>query len=125
MGQTAIGKNIGCDFMRFFDKITEKCVDVEGETITVGRQPGNDLLLPPGENRIALYGYPSGPVILGQTVSRHHAKIHAKDWGTYIEDLGSTGGTRVNEEYVRKGVVREIKPGDVIRFGSYVLEFKG
>ncbi len=61
-------------------------------------------------------------VILGDDgVSRRHARILAEDSGEYaVEDLGSTNGTTVNGEQVKRQTLRD---GDRISLGRTVLKF--
>ena len=48
-------------------------------------------------------------------VSAKHATLRWNGRGWVVEDLGSTNGTRVNGEQVRRA--RPVKPGDVVEFG--------
>ncbi|KAK3012393.1 hypothetical protein RJ639_010558 [Escallonia herrerae] len=53
------------------------------------------------------------------TISRFHAVLQFKKNGdAYIYDLGSTHGTYVNKNQVKKKVYVELHVGDVIRFGQ-------
>lgn len=70
-------------------------------TITLGRAEENDIVL-------------SDP-----TVSGKHAKIIIKQDKYFIEDLGSSNGTRVNGKLVTK---KEIYEGDDIKLGTYTLK---
>lgn len=67
----------------------------------IGRDPQNDLRL------------------ADRSVSRRHAAITLTDQGAWIEDLGSTGGTRVNQDEVTNP--RPLHPGDHIQLGSLTL----
>jgi len=53
------------------------------------------------------------------TVSRTHAKFYKEQDGWYIEDLGSSNGTYVNEKKISEKT--RIKKGDVIGLSSGVL----
>lgn len=68
-------------------------VPLEKDTITLGRLPGNDVMI---EDTV---------------VSGHHAKIMVVHGTAFLEDLNSTNGTFVNSERVRRCV---LKHGDVI-----------
>ncbi|XP_073010400.1 uncharacterized protein [Typha latifolia] len=62
------------------------------------------------------------------TISRYHAVLQFKrDGGVFLYDLGSTHGTSVNKNQVKKKVYTEIHVGDVIRFGlsSRLYIFQG
>ncbi len=58
-----------------------------------------------------------------RTVSREHARIRRRITGYYIEDLGSTHGTRVNGVRIR-GRAR-LNDGDVIAIGPARSEGQG
>lgn len=51
-------------------------------------------------------------------ISRQHAKIHIEAETYYIEDLGSSNGTYVNNNAVPKGERCEIVTEDVIALGK-------
>ncbi|WP_428268838.1 FHA domain-containing protein [Haliangium sp.] len=53
-------------------------------------------------------------------VSRKHSMIRMEGDGYFIEDLGSSNGTHVNEERVSK---RRLAHNDVLRCGSLVLRY--
>ena len=53
-------------------------------------------------------------------VSQEHARIFAKNGSWYVEDLGSTNGTFVNEQ--RLAAPAMLTSGDRIRVGTTILE---
>ncbi len=57
-------------------------------------------------------------VIEDSTVSARHARVYTYLTVSYIEDLGSSNGTFLNENKVQKHI---LKPGDIIRLGKYQL----
>ena len=69
-----------------------------GPTTTLGRQPGNDV------------------VVAETGVSRQHAEIASTDDGYRLRDLSSTNGTFVNSKKV-EGEGSLLKDGDKIRLG--------
>ena len=69
------------------------------EPITIGRGPLNDLQL-----------------IEDNFASGRHAVIEPRPDGTWVEDLGSTNGTFVNDEPV--AAPRRLISGDVVRVGE-------
>ena len=68
--------------------------------VTIGRHESNDLQL------------------ASRTVSNFHAEIVKDGDGLQIRDLGSTNGTRVNQQSVEASPVG---PGDSIRIGNHVM----
>jgi hypothetical protein len=55
-------------------------------------------------------------------VSQQHARIFGKGDRWYVEDLGSTNGTFVNDQ--RLAAPAQVEPGDRIRVGTTVLELR-
>jgi pSer/pThr/pTyr-binding forkhead associated (FHA) protein len=53
-------------------------------------------------------------------VSQEHARIFAKNGSWYVEDLGSTNGTFVNEQ--RLAAPAMLTGGDRIRVGTTIVE---
>ena len=54
--------------------------------------------------------------------SQQHARIFGKDGGWYVEDLGSTNGTFVNEQRLVAPAL--LQPGDRVRVGTTILELR-
>src|SRR6476469_119208 len=59
-------------------------------------------------------------VLYDPGVSRKHARIFIEGDGYGVEDLGSSNGTRVNGEIVKKTI---LKDGDAITLGPVVFNF--
>ena len=55
-------------------------------------------------------------------VSQRHARFFARDGGWYVEDMGSTNGTYLNDQRVTQPA--EVHAGDVVRLGKTVLELR-
>jgi pSer/pThr/pTyr-binding forkhead associated (FHA) protein len=55
-------------------------------------------------------------------VSRRHARVNPEGGRAWVEDLGSSNGTFVNDQPIH--IPREIVPGDRIRMGLTVLELR-
>lgn len=65
------------------------------------------------------------PVDNQRSISRRHAKIYRRGTKYFVsEEIGTMNGTYVNGERLETGVPSEIKPGDEVRFGMVVTEFK-
>jgi pSer/pThr/pTyr-binding forkhead associated (FHA) protein len=54
--------------------------------------------------------------------SQHHARLSSRDGSWFIEDLGSTNGTYVNDHRVQAPL--EVHAGDVVRIGKTVMELR-
>jgi pSer/pThr/pTyr-binding forkhead associated (FHA) protein len=54
--------------------------------------------------------------------SQFHARIYSRDGGWFVEDLGSTNGTYVNQRRITAPA--EVRAGDKIRIGKTTLELK-
>lgn len=73
------------------------------EEVTVGRAAG------------------CGVVLADDTfVSQVHARLFRRGGDTFVEDLGSTNGTRVNGEPIAE--VTRLRRGDRVQFGGTVVE---
>ena len=55
-------------------------------------------------------------------VSQMHARLFGQDGSWYVEDLGSTNGTFLNDRRVVQPV--EVHAGDAVRVGKTVLELR-
>ena len=55
-------------------------------------------------------------------VSAFHARIFSRDGGWYVEDLGSTNGTYLNQKRVTSPV--ELQAGDRLRVGKTTMELR-
>lgn len=77
-------------------------IELEGE-VTIGRAGGCGITLPNDT-----------------FVSQVHARVFERDGNAYVEDLGSTNGTRVNGETVSQP--RKVRKGDRVQVGESVLE---
>jgi hypothetical protein len=76
-------------------------------TSSVPLAPGKPVVL----GRVA----PADVVIPDDSLSRAHAQFEIEDLQVWVEDLGSTNGTRVNGEPVERAPVR---PGDEVTLGA-------
>jgi pSer/pThr/pTyr-binding forkhead associated (FHA) protein len=55
-------------------------------------------------------------------ISQQHARLFGRNGAWYVEDLGSTNGTFVNEQKLAAPAM--VQPGDRIRVGTTVLELR-
>jgi pSer/pThr/pTyr-binding forkhead associated (FHA) protein len=54
--------------------------------------------------------------------SNQHARLFGRNGAWYVEDLGSTNGTFVNDQ--RLAAPARVEPGDKIRIGTTVMELR-
>jgi pSer/pThr/pTyr-binding forkhead associated (FHA) protein len=80
---------------------------------------GREYPLQPGVNTIGREG--TDVLLLDATVSRRHARLTLEDGQVWVEDEGSTNGTRVGGQPVPAGERRSVRDGDELRFGSVAL----
>lgn len=79
-------------------------MNLDKERITIGRKPQNDIQI---ENL---------------AVSSEHARIVTILNDSFLEDLGSTNGTLVNGNPIKKHILQN---DDVIEIGKYTLKYVG
>jgi FHA domain len=84
------------------DGVVLREVNLSKDRTTVGRRSHNDL------------------VIDNLAVSGEHAVIFQSAGETYLEDLGSTNGTTVNGQPVKKHLLQS---GDIVEIGKYRLRY--
>lgn len=58
--------------------------------------------------------------IQSEKASRHHARVIERHGQTLVEDLGSTNGTLVNDEKIKRA---PLSHGDIINIGSVLLKY--
>jgi pSer/pThr/pTyr-binding forkhead associated (FHA) protein len=90
-------------FLKFNERVLKE-IPLDKPRFTIGRKPDNDL------------------VIENPAVSGHHALIFSMEGAYFIEDLGSTNGTFVNEAKIQK---EKLKHSDSIVVGKHVLIYQG
>lgn len=76
--------------------------------------------LPPGRLLIGR-SHPCNLRLATRWVSRQHALVLVTGGATFIVDLGSTNGTRVNGATIRQ---RALRPGDVVEIGGFRLRYE-
>ncbi|MCC7386762.1 MAG: GGDEF domain-containing protein [Deltaproteobacteria bacterium] len=75
---------------------------IESDELKIGRGADNDM------------------VIDLDNVSRVHARVVKRDDGIYVEDMGSTNGSYVNDLEVKHDRLRN---GDLVKIGGAILKF--
>jgi pSer/pThr/pTyr-binding forkhead associated (FHA) protein len=86
--------------LTFGNKVLSNHLVHPGSGITIGRDPGNDV------------------VIEHPSVSARHARVRQTDDGLFIADLGSTNGTFVNEDKI---VDCQLAHQDWINMGKHIM----
>ncbi|MEM1009830.1 MAG: FHA domain-containing protein, partial [Myxococcota bacterium] len=84
-----------------------------------GKYQGNEFPLKTHQEVIIGRGAEFDITLVEDMISRKHARITFEDGQVVLEDLGSTNGSFVNGERVRRAVVQE---GDRILLGTSVLQ---
>jgi pSer/pThr/pTyr-binding forkhead associated (FHA) protein len=75
------------------------------EDIRIGRDPGNDLVLPT------------------KSISREHAVITLINGRWFVEDRGSFNGTLVNGERIRPGSALRLRHADAVTIGPLTMVY--
>ena len=97
--------------------------------------------MPPGPSAVVIHAEGSKPrtvavsgnMVMGRApecelalddtfVSQQHARLFAKNSSWYVEDLGSTNGTFVNDQRLASPAM--VQPGDRVRVGTTTLELR-
>ncbi len=95
----------------------------EPRTVVVLAEQGNRLASVPLQGNLQVGRADACQIKLSDTyVSSFHARIFSRDGQWYVEDLGSTNGTYMNQRRVTSPV--EVRAGDRIRVGKTTLEFR-
>ena len=84
-----------------------------------GKYQGGEFSIPEGRDIIVGRGSDLDMVLMEDMVSRRHARFFCHNAEVIIQDLGSTNGTFVNGEKIRK---LEIQDGDRILIGTSILK---
>ena len=83
--------------------------------------PQQSWILKPGE--YILGRFPTNDIVIPDPyVSRRHARIFYREGKWFIEDLGSTNGTIVDNEDIRGKGTHELKDGSEIVIGLTILK---
>lgn len=90
-------------FVQIYGKDLGKKYALDKVQMTIGRGPDNAI------------------VCDMDNVSRTHCKIYVSAGGNYVEDMGSTNGTFVNDEELTSR--RKLKNGDFIKVGGVIFKY--
>lgn len=88
-----------------FAETMQAGIPLSGDLLTIGRDPACDL--------------PLDDLVL----SRRHAQLRRGADGWLVEDLGSTNGTFLNGQQLKRATL--LKLGDLLRFGTHHFYFTG
>ncbi|MCU0687548.1 MAG: DUF4388 domain-containing protein [Polyangiaceae bacterium] len=84
-----------------------------------GKYQGGEVILTPAKEIVVGRSSDLEMVLVEDMVSRRHARIYWENEQIQIEDLGSTNGTFVNGEKVRRA---NLKEGDRVLIGTSILK---
>lgn len=90
-------------FVQIYGKDLGKKYALDKVQMTIGRGPDNAI------------------VCDMDNVSRTHCKIYVSAGGNYVEDMGSTNGTFINDEELSSR--RKLKNGDFIKVGGVIFKY--
>ncbi len=85
----------------------DKDIPIEFERAVVGRLPKSGIFL----NRPG--------------ISRQHCRLEVTEEGCFVEDLGSSNGTFLNEERLEPNARSALQPGDLLRLADTRFRFVG
>src|SRR4051812_30731421 len=94
---------------------------------------GFQLVIAEGKEAGREFVFEQDSVLIGRTsdcdvvlydpgVSRKHARIFSEQAGYFVEDMGSSNGTKVNGAIIKK---KQLADGDAISLGPVVFNFAG
>ena len=63
-------------------------------------------------------------LVEAEDISREHARFREIDGRVYVEDLGSSFGTRLNGHDLVPGELNEVAPGDEVALASHSFKFR-
>ncbi len=89
------------------------------------------LIYPPGAELGKRWGLGENEIVVGRgsdcdiqidrdSVSRRHARVYRVDEQWFVEDLGSTNGSYINDMPVQRSPLRD---GDFVKIGSAIFKF--
>src|SRR3954470_13027817 len=92
---------------------------------------GFQLVIAEGKEAGREFVFDQASVLIGRTsecdvvlydpgVSRRHARIFGEGSGYFVEDMGSSNGTKVNGSIIKK---KQLNDGDAIGLGPVVFNF--
>ena len=87
-----------------------------------GKYQGGEFPLPPHKEVVVGRSSELDMVLVEDMVSRRHAKLTVTNDQIFIQDLGSTNGTFVNGEKVKRSALQE---GDRILIGTSIIKVVG
>lgn len=93
---------VGC-FVQIYGKDIGRKYPLDKVQTTIGRGPDNTI------------------VVDMDNVSRAHCKLYSGSGGHYIEDMGSTNGTFVNDQEITSR--RKMVHGDLVKIGGVIFKF--
>jgi diguanylate cyclase (GGDEF)-like protein len=100
-GPSIVGPGGACIVVIYGPELGKR-IELGGAAFQIGRSAKNDLFIDQ------------------ESISRHHARITFDGKSHWVQDLGSTNGTFLNDDQVTEHALRD---GDQIRIGQTILKF--
>ena len=88
--------------LRWLEGEETRCATLEESPVGIGRSSDNQV------------------VLKDFSVSRHHARLEAREGVWWVVDLGSTNGIKLNGRYVTEGALGD---GDRVQVGNFELRY--
>lgn len=87
---------------------------------------GMGRLIPINQGELSIGRDPANQVVVEQeSVSRRHCLLRQREGTIYLQDLGSTNGTYLNDAEVRSPREEPLRSGDLVKVGGTIFKFLG
>jgi len=97
-----------------------------GGSLVVIYGAGMGRLIPIDQGELGIGRDPSNQVVVEQeSVSRKHCLLRQRGGVVYLQDLGSTNGTYLNDVEVRHPREEALRSGDLVKVGGTIFKFLG
>ncbi|AKU89637.1 GGDEF domain-containing protein [Vulgatibacter incomptus] len=84
-----------------------RLIPLDGHVLGIGRDPANRV------------------VVEQESVSRRHCEIRVRDGQAFLQDLGSTNGTYLNDSEIHPPREELLRSGDLLKVGGTIFKYLG